>query len=185
MQLGIISGILMFLAQATYFRDIIRKRVLPSVLSWFGWALLMGMGFLSVVLSEGWEWSHFGILVASLGCVIIGSTALFKNQYSLEKSDWIFLFIGLICVVLYMLTENALLTTVYAIIADFILAIPTIIKAYKDGSTEKSMAWYLGLMTWLISLVICVNQDFIYALFPIYLVLFSGMMIYFQSRKAS
>ena len=175
----------MFLAQVAYFRDILKRRVLPSVLSWFGWALLMGMGFLSVVLSEGWGWSHFGILVASIGCVIIAATALFTKQYSLEKRDWSFLFIGLICVVLYLLTEDALLTTIYAIIADFILAIPTIIKAHKDGSTEKSMAWYLGLATWLISLAICVNQDFIYALFPIYLILFSGMMIYFQSRRAS
>ncbi len=173
----------MVLTQVKYIIDVIKKKVKPSVLSWLGWALLMGAGMLSQYLEEGWQHSQGSIVSATVGCSAIGLIALFTKHYSLQKIDWAILFAGIICVALYFLSKNAWLTTVYAIAADLIIAIPTLIKVIKDPESEKSSAWYFSLTAWVLTLFISFNHGVLYALFPIYLFSFTFTMVLLMNRK--
>jgi hypothetical protein len=77
---------------------------------------------------------------------------------------------------IYVLSDNPWVTTVFAIIADGLLGIPTIVKAYREPALERSVAWLLGVVSSTLALVICINHDLIYMLFPAYLWFFNGMM---------
>lgn len=183
----IIGGIticLMVVTQVMYIVDVLKKRVKPSVLSWFGWALLMGVGMLSQYLEEGWQHSQGSIVAATIGCLTIGVVAIATNHFSLKKVDWVILSVGLVCVVLYYLSENAWLTTIYAVVADFIIAIPTLIKVLKQPQSEKSSAWYISLAAWVLTLFISFNHGLLYALFPIYLFSFTFTMVLLMNRKS-
>lgn len=155
-----------------------RKKVTPSVLSWSGWALLMGAGFVSLYLEEGWQSSLTGLLISVIGCATIAVTGLILKNYSLIQSDWKFLIAGTVCMVFYLVTENATATTLFAITADFILAIPTFKKAWHNPASEKTNSWIFGFISWSLTLLISLNHDWLHVAWTIYLFSFNAIMLW-------
>jgi hypothetical protein len=174
--LGLLSGIIIGCAQLIYLINTIGRKVRPSVLSWIGWAFLMGTSVVSQVLSKGWTWSMTSLVFSTVGCLTIGLVAGVTRNYSLARKDWQYVGWGVVCVAIYVLSANPWMTTVFAICADAILGIPTLRKAWRDPMSERSLAWVLGSVSSTLALVICIGHDWIYVLFPAYLVLFNGTM---------
>lgn len=87
-----------------------------------------------------------------------------------------FLLVGLGCMGLYYLSSDAWVTTVFAILADAVLAIPTVAKAWREPASERSSAWTLGVVSSALALSICFGHDMLYVLFPLYLLVFNGGM---------
>lgn len=182
--LGLLAGIVIGSAQVIYLINTISGKVRPSVLSWIGWAFLMGTSVVSQVVSKGWQWSMTGVLCSTVGCLTIGLVALLIRNYSLERKDWQYVVWGVLCVGVYLLSNDPWMTTVFAIGADAILGVPTLTKAWNDPVSERSWAWVLGVVSSTLALIICVGHDWIYVLFPGYLLLFNGSMAYLtQARK--
>jgi len=176
--IGLLAGIVISSAQVIYLINTLKKKIRPSLLSWLGWAFLMGTTVVSQVIGKGWQWSMTGILFSTIGSFTITGTAYFSRNYSFRRSDWIYLLLGLACVGVYLLSANPWITTIFAIIADALLGIPTIRKAYKDPASEKTPAWIMGVLSSTLALLICIHHDLIYVLFPAYLFLFNGGMAY-------
>jgi GNAT superfamily N-acetyltransferase len=174
--LGVLAGIVIGAAQLIYLLNGLKKKVTPSVLSWFGWACLMGTSLIAQVIGKGWQWSMTGILCSTVGCIVIAAVAFFSRNYSFRKVDLSFLVVGLICVAIYLWSSDPWITTVFAIIADAALGIPTIRNAVRAPGTERSAAWVLGVVSSTLALIICIHHDWIYVLFPGYLFLFNGAM---------
>jgi hypothetical protein len=175
--IGVLAGMAIGSAQLIYLVNGLQKKVTPSVLSWFGWAFLMGTSLVSQVVAKGWQWSMTGILCSTAGCVAIAAVAFFSGNYSFKRRDWWFLLAGLGCAGVYVGSANPWVTTIFAIIADALLGIPTFIKAYRDPASERSAAWVLGVVSSTLALVICVHHDMIYVLFPAYLWVFNAGMV--------
>jgi hypothetical protein len=176
--LGLLAGIIIGGAQVIYLINTIMRKVRPSVLSWTGWAFLMGTSVVSQVVSKGWQWSMTGILCSTVGCLAIASAALATRNYSLERKDWQYVVLSAGCVAIYLLSGNPWITTIFAILADALLAVPMITKAWRDPVSERSAAWVLGALSSTLALIICVGHDLIYVLFPSYLLLFNGGMAF-------
>jgi hypothetical protein len=181
--IGIAAAVLISITQIIYIRDVYLKKVQPSVLSWVGWTLLMGTGIVSQIIEEGWDWSHCGILFATLGCGLISLTSLLSKNFVLAKKDWGFLVIGLVCLVIYLVSNDVWITTIFAILADFIIGVPTLKKAFRDPVSEKSNAWFFSLATWSLTLIISFHHGLIYSLFPIYLFLYVVTLLFLIYRK--
>ncbi|HEY4289339.1 MAG TPA: hypothetical protein VGN00_19695 [Puia sp.] len=180
--IGVVAGIIIGSAQVIYLVNTLRGKIRPSVLSWLGWALLMGTSLVSQVVDKGWQWSLTSIGCSTIGSLAIAAAALLSRNFSLAAKDWKFLFLGLGCMGLYYVSGNAWITTGFAVLADALLGIPTIGKAWKDPASEKSAAWILGGVSSALALAICVGHDWLYFLFPLYLVLFNGMMAWLTWR---
>jgi hypothetical protein len=174
--LGLLAGLVIGSAQLVYILHTLKKKVTPSVLSWFGWACLMGTSVVSQVVTKGWQWSMTSILCSTMGCLTIAGVALLSGNFSFRKKDLVFLFVGLACVGIYLLSADPWVTTIFAILADALLGIPTLRKAFKDPASEQSIAWVLGVISSTLALMICFHHDWIYVLFPAYLFLFNGAM---------
>lgn len=174
--LGVLAAVIISSAQLIYLANTIRRRVRPSVLSWVGWSFLMGTSVVSQVLAKGWQWSMTSVLSSAVGCLTIGLVALFSGNYSLTRGDWKFLGLGALCVGIYLLSGNAWVTTLFAISADALLGIPTILKAFRDPAQERSPAWAMGVASATLALITCFGHSWIYVLFPAYLFFFNGMM---------
>jgi hypothetical protein len=109
-------------------------------------------------------------------------TALLLNNYLIKKTDWYFLILGLVCLAIYITSENPWFTTGFAILADAIVGFPTIQHGFKNPASQKTIAWPLALTSWAFALVICIGHSWLYILFPIYLFLFNGLMFYLTHR---
>jgi GNAT superfamily N-acetyltransferase len=174
--LGVLAGLVIGSAQLIYLLNGLKRKVTPSVLSWFGWACLMGTSLVAQVIGKGWQWSMTGILCSTVGCIVIAGVAWFSGNYSFRKADLSFLVVGLICIAIYLLSSDPWITTIFAIIADAVLGIPTIRNAVRAPGMERSAAWVLGVVSSTLALIICIHHDWIYVLFPGYLFLFNGTM---------
>ena len=95
---GFFSGFLIAIAQLIYIRNIYSFKVKPSVLSWIGWSILMGVGVFSQIINDGFDWSQAGLLLSTFGCLFIALFSIFINNFSLIKSDWWFLFLGFLSI---------------------------------------------------------------------------------------
>lgn len=187
--ISLLAGAFIVAAQITLVADVLRKKLKPSLLSWVGWALLMGTGLIAQVVEMGWEWSQTGLFFSAFGCLCIVFSALIRKHYLLVRSDFSYLFLGLICLGIYFISKDAWITTVFAILADFIVGIPTLKHAYNNPVSQKSNAWLLGFIAFTFSLIICIGHSLLYALFPIYLFLYNGAMLvlthrYFVNKKS-
>jgi len=174
--MGVLAAIVISLAQVIYVINCLRRKITPSVLSWFGWACLMGTSLVSQIAHEGWQWSMTGIASSTVGCLVIAGVAWGSSNFSFRRGDLGFLLAGLGCVGIYVVSDNPWVTTVFAIIADGLLGIPTIVKAYREPASERSVAWLLGVVSSTLALIICIHHELIYMLFPAYLWFFNGMM---------
>lgn len=181
--LGVIAAGGISSAQVIYLVNTIRHKIRPSVLSWVGWSFLMGTSVVSQFLAKGWQWSMTSILSSAIGCLTIGLVALFSGNYSLTRGDWKFLVLGVLCVCIYLLSGNAWMTTGFAIAADALLGIPTILKAMREPDLERSPAWLLGVVSATLALVSCLGHDWIYVLFPAYLFFFNGGMAWLTQLR--
>jgi hypothetical protein len=181
--LAILAGLFLVISQIQYILHTFSKKVQPSILSWLGWAVLTGTSLFSQYLALGWQWNFTGILLSTISCLVVSIVALSLKNFSLKKEDWKYIILGCICMVIYWVSENPWTTTVYAIMADFILGIPTLAKAYANPASEKSAAWLLGLISWTFSLALCIGQSLLSVLFPVYLFLFNVAMVYLTRIK--
>jgi hypothetical protein len=174
--LGILGALVISTGQVIYVVNCLRKRITPSVLSWFGWACLMGTSLVSQIVHKGWQWSMTGIASSTVGCLVIGGVAWASGNFSFRRVDLTFVVAGLGCVGVYVVSDDPWVTTVFAIIADALLGIPTIFKAWREPELERSVAWVLGVVSATLALLICIHHDGIYFLFPVYLFFFNGVM---------
>ena len=176
---AIIISVLILFAQITYWISLYNRKVKPSYLSWVGWAIFMGISFIGQLLSKGWTIKMIALLISTIGCFIIGLSARFVFKYfSYKKEDMKFLYLGLVCILIYLLFKDVWLTTIIAIIADLLLAFPTIKSAYKKPMDEKSSAWILAFVSWGLTLILVLNNFFwLHMLWPLYLITFNGLMI--------
>jgi hypothetical protein len=181
--LATLAGISLVISQLLYIINTFNRKVRPSILSWIGWAILTGTSFVSQYMITGWEWNFTGLLLSTMGCIVVSGVAITTKNFSIQKKDWLFVFLGFLCMAIYIISKNVWATTVFAILADFLLGLPTIIKANNDPSSEKSPAWILGLASWSFSLIICQKHDVLFSLFPVYLFLFNVIMVYLTMIK--
>ena len=181
--ISLFAGGFIAAAQIMLVVDVFTKRFTPSLLSWLGWGLLIGTGLLSQVIEQGWEWSQIGLLLSTIGCFVIFFLSWANKNYLIVRSDWRFLFLGLICLLIYYISQDAWITTCFAILADFIVGIPTLLHAYRNPISQKSSAWMLGFISWTFSLILCAGNPWLYALFPIYLFLYNGAMVLLTAKS--
>ena len=180
---GAIAAGFIITGQVIFVLDIFKRKIKQSALSWIGWVLLMGTSLVAQMFAKGWEWNLTGLAFSTLGCFIIFIISISLNQFIIKSSDWIFMFLGFLCVLIYFQSKDPWLTTIFAILADLAVGIPTLVHAYKEPQTQKSIAWKLGFVSWIFSLILCIGHDWLYALFPIYLFLFNCAMILLTEKR--
>ena len=181
--INLIAGVFLALAQSIYLIQVLKKQITPSLLTWFGWSILVTVALVSQIIEYGWDWTLTGHLFAAFGCTFIFLSAFFTKNFVMRKEDWRFLYLGLACVALYIIFSDPWITTIFAILADLVLGIPTLIKGIKSPKTEKSIGWNIALACWVLTLFTCVNNNVIFFIFPIYCLAFNTSMSYLTRAK--
>lgn len=181
--LNILAGTFLVLAQSIYIVQVFKKEITPSLFTWLGWSVLVGISLVSQLQEFGWSWVLVGHLFSALGCFGIFLTAFLTQNFQLLKQDYIYLISGLVCVLLYVIFEDPWTTTIFAITADLVLGIPTILKAVKQPKTERTLGWNIALVCWAITLMTGYAENILFLLFPLYCFLFNLTMSALTTKK--
>ena len=181
----IIIGVLAnLLGSLWYFKKIISGQTKPNLVSWFIWMLgpFLGVFFM---LKAGAGFSFLGTLMAGITSFLVVVIALIlKNSYwKINTFDIICGIIALISLMLYVFLHNLSISILFAIIADGLAYIPTIIKSWKFPETESSSTYIGGVINNIIALLIIQNWIFPIYSFSVAIVILNLAIIFSIYRK--
>jgi hypothetical protein len=127
---------LIMFAQYRMIRRVILGRLKAVVLSWFGWSMLMGISVVGPTAGRGnghGTGTCSGVALSATGCVLIGIAGVWSgNSFEGEKAMCFAYWRAWPAMGVFLLTSDPWITTVLAIIADLLVAIPMLERAFKD-----------------------------------------------------
>ncbi len=117
----------------SYIRSMFRGEAKPNRVSWLMWAIAPMIGTIAAV-SKGVEWSILPVFMAGFSPLLIFIFSFIaKNGYwKLTTFDYVCGFFSGAALILWAITKEADVATIFAIASDGSAAIPTIRKIVPD-----------------------------------------------------
>ncbi len=179
-----ISVALYFISCIPYTVGILKGSVMPRPLSWLGWSMLLGIGIMSQVIENGFNSTMLITISAGLFCFFVFLLSLFKKALMNKENDYLCFILGIICMLVYLLSRDALVTTVFAVCADLFVGIPTIMNVYKNPRSEHLLAWGLGTLSIFLSFIIVLGESgYLLKLYPSYMLFFNLLIFVLCFRR--
>jgi hypothetical protein len=188
--LGEVAGFLALSAYFFYWWDILKNRknpdkgTKPSLSSWAMLTIVSGM------IAYGYLEAGAGYTFWTAAAVALGSfiTFLFAIPYGTKKWGRV---IDPVCFALAIISlaiwhwggvEDATVLLVNALALDFIALFPTIMHAYRAPREEDWIAWSITVFADVITIGAIEKWTFDIALYPFYMTLINGIVLYFIIR---
>lgn len=155
-----------------YLIQTIQGKVKPNKVTFFLWALAPLVAF-TAQIKQGVGIQSLMTFGAGFSCLII-FTASFSNkkaQWKLSTFDLICGAFSLLGLLFWFITRIGNIAIIFAIIADALAALPTIVKIYRYPETENGWIYLLAAVSASITLLTIKNWHFAYYGFPLYILL--------------
>lgn len=173
--LGIASGLIAFFAVVPYIRDILHGTTRPNIFSFALWSVML---FISIFaqISAGASWSVLLIMGDCIGTTTIVLLCLAGYGYGkYGRLEWICTGLAVLAVVSWQLTQEPLLAILFAVVADALAAVPTVLKAYRDPWSESAAQWLLIAAAGALAIASSTIFDVANIIFPAYLLIVNGL----------
>lgn len=155
---------------ALYVKSVVKGSTRPDPVTWFFWGLTPLIAF-AAQISKGFNVDSLMTLTLSLGPLVIFLAAFAKHRRS-----WIFTRSAAICaifamlgIVLWQITDDPILATLFSIFADISASTPTVIKAYKKPNTECAVAYLISMGSMVLTLLTVTDWTFTNYGFTVYI----------------
>ncbi len=180
---AIIGAIIASLGGFYYLYETITGKSQPNRVTWILWGLFPMITFVAQRAQgvEGVSWVTF---VSGFTPLLVFA-ASFLNKKAYWKSrpmDYYLLIAAIVGITLWAVTDNANLAILFALMADLLAAVPTIIKCYKHPETESWVAYAISTGGFLLSMFTIQTWTFETYAFVLYLTLVNGVMAVLSSR---
>lgn len=151
-----------------YFLDTFYGDTRPNRVTWFGWALLTWTAAL-IQSAHGADASVMVIYTAAIYTSSIFILSLYRGITKFFLIDVLSFVLGIFTYVFWLLLDAPADALIMNIIADFLFAMPTIIKVWKMPKSESQLSWFIGVVSMGLAMLSKTNFDFINTAFPLYL----------------
>lgn len=183
----ILGALIQFFGSASYLIDTIKGKVQPNKVTWFLWALAPLIA-VAAQIKQGVGIQFLTTFVVGFVPLIIFIASFInkKSEWKIGKLDIICGILSLLGIILWMITKVGNVAITFAILADGLAALPTIIKSYTYPETENASPFIFGIINAGIGLFTITNWSFEYWSFPLYLLfvnLVLSLLIYFKLGK--
>lgn len=162
-----------------YLISVIKWEIQVNKVTWFIRAFAPFISILAAFISK---W--FDIILLSIAANVCISFLIFiasffnkKNYWKLNKLDYACLILSLLAILLRWISNNPNTAVTFSILADFIAAIPLIIKIYKNPETEKIKPFTILIIANTATLLLAEDLNFIKHWFLIYLIILEAILI--------
>ncbi len=183
--LGIVAGVISFGAIIPYIKDIVYGTTRPNVVSYILWTVLLLISILAQI-SAGASWSIAFLVGDLIGTSLVTALCLTGYGYGkYGKIEWVCTGLAVLAIVSWKFTNEPVLAIIFAIIADLMAAVPTVVKTYRDPWSEIPTTWFMIACAAILSIASTTIIDFPNLLFPVYLLLVNGTTgtVAFLGRK--
>ncbi|EKD85180.1 MAG: hypothetical protein ACD_38C00072G0007 [uncultured bacterium] len=166
----VILGILIqILGSLKYLIETIQGKIKPNRVTFFLWTLAPLIAFAAQV-TQGVGMSSlitFGFGFSPL-LILIASFVSKKAYWKLGLFDFTCGFLSVLGLLLWYLTQVGNIAIIFAILADALAALPTMVKAFKYPETEDGWYYMAFAVSIILSLLTIKTWDFAHLGFPVY-----------------
>lgn len=175
---------LQFLGSIYYFLETLAGRVRPNRVSWLLWSVVP---FIAVAaeLKAGIKWPVLPVFLNGfIPLLVFGASFWNKRAYwKLGGFDYLCGLCSILAVALWLASGNSAVAVGFSILADFLAAVPTLVKSWKVPSSESSLA-YMGTVAGGVTGIIGAQSlTFIEIGFLAYVVILNIVVVGFILRK--
>ncbi|MCX6730558.1 MAG: hypothetical protein NTZ55_01800 [Candidatus Roizmanbacteria bacterium] len=169
--------LLQFAGGMSYLIDTVKGKVRPNRVSWLMWTFAPALAFFAEIKQGvGIEaWSTFIVGFVPF-LVFLSSFVNKKAEWKLEKLDIICGFLSLVGLILWMVTKVGNIAIIFAILADILACVPTIVKSWRNPETENHWVFSLSFFNSIISLLVIKTWHFENYAFMTYLLFANGLL---------
>lgn len=172
--IGYASLVIASLSYLFYITDILRRKTKPHAFTWLVWAIA-GFSVCVIQLADGAGPGAWVNGYAALMCGVIFLLALKYGERNIVLTDWIFLTSALIAYLLWLLTNNAVVSVILFAAIDILSFLPTFRKSFHKPSEETANMYWLTTIEYGLSLIAIQHFTFTTALYPIVVVVTYGL----------
>lgn len=174
-----VAAVIQFAGGLSYLVNTIKGKTQPNRVSWLLWAVAPMIGFAAQI--------HEGVGLASLLTFMVGfnPAMVFIASFFNKKSVWklgVFDYVcgafSVLAIIIWQLTNLAMVAIVLSILADFFASIPTVVKAYRHPLTEDYKVYLGGIFGSVITLLALRYWSFQYYGFPIYIIFICVLLVF-------
>jgi hypothetical protein len=171
-------------SSAMYIWSTYKGNTQPNRVTFFMWAVAPFIAT-AAALSEGIGWAVLPVFMSGFMpfVIFLASFVNPKAYWRLSRLDFICGALSVLALVLWYVTNNALVAIALAIASDTAAAIPTVIKAYQYPDTEHPGAYTGSTINNLIVFVVLPAYTFAAIAFPAYFVVLNIVILIGIYRK--
>lgn len=158
----------------SYLVDTLKGKTKPNKVSWLLWGVAPMIAF-AAQLKQG-----VGLVSLMTFTVGFSPVIIFFASFINKKATWKITKFDLICgalsvigLALWGITRVGNLAILFAILADGLAGVPTLVKSYKAPETENYQAYLFAGIAAIITLLIIKEWDFAHLAFPVYIFFFN------------
>lgn len=181
---AVVGAIVASLGGLYYLYETITGKSKPNRVTWMLWALFPMITFIAQKVQgvEGVTWVTFASGFTPL-LIVVASFANKQAYWKTTKSDYYVLVAALAGIALWAITNTPNIAIMFAIIADAIAALPTVIKCFRHPETESWRAYALSTVGFTIGVLSISEWKFENYSFVIYLDAVNFIMAILSSRS--
>jgi hypothetical protein len=173
--MGIVSGVLFFMAYLPYAWAILNHQTVPSPVSWGIWACVDTLALIAMMKKK----AGIGQIIGAVaGSWVITVLAIIFGKPSMGIIEWVSIVGALSGIVLWHRTKNATTAIICSQAATFIAAIPTFATGFANPGLENSLAWSIWFLSCVCALFAVKKWDLENSLQPINFTIIETVMVF-------
>ena len=183
---AIIGAVIGSIGGFYYLYDTIIGKAKPNRVTWLLWGLFPMIIFVAQRAQgvEGLSWASFAAGFTPI--LILLASFLNKEAYwKTQPRDYYLMAAAVAGIVLWALTDNPILAILFALVADLLAGLPTVIKSYRHPETESWIAYAISTLGFGMGVLAIQTFTFENYAFIGYLFLMNGLLALLASRKSS
>lgn len=161
----------------SYLIDTLKGKVQPNRVTWFMWVLAPALAFFAQ-LGQGVgieAWSTFIVWFVPL-LVFLASFINKNAKWEVHRLDVFCGSLSLFGLVLWYITQVGNVAILFAIFADLLACIPTILKSWQSPESENDLVYWCGGINSVLSLLVMKQWNFENYAFMLYLLFANGIL---------
>ncbi len=167
-----------------YLYDTITGRAQPNRVTWLLWWLFPMITFVAQRAQgvEGLSWATFAAGFTPF-LIVVASFLNRKAYWKTEPRDYYLMAGAMLGIVLWFLTDNPNMAILFALVADLLAGVPTLIKAYRYPETESWIAYTISTFGFGVGVLAIPSFTFENYAFIVYLFAMNGTLAVLASRR--
>lgn len=174
-----ITIILGLLGAISYIREIFYGQTRPNIITWIFWSIAPLVGVFINYKSGIPIPLLLSTFIAGFGPLLVVIASIIKNNayWKITKFDIMCGVFSALAMILWVTTQNSVLSLSFAILADLVAGIPTLIKSWTHSDSESHGPYSMGIINQIITFLIIKDFSYLNIAFPIYFILMNGSII--------